>query len=233
MSRSSSSTSGMESGDDAKKQASRSATMSSWTSPASRWATRSSRKALDNRVACWLGIESGPQARQERRGARVRGRRRVHDAGRGRAARREDRGFAVKPDIGIGIDVTLACDTPGVPESERSPSTARASRCTSRTGRSSATTARREVEKLAKKKRIKYQRSILAAGGQDGAAAQQAAAGAKSRRHHRRHAVHPHRDRDDRHTRPGRRVRHPRGVPHRSEVARRLPHDARKGTPAK
>jgi putative aminopeptidase FrvX len=36
-----------------------------------------------------------------------------------------------------------------------------------------------EVEKLAKKKRIPYQRSILAAGGQDGAAAQQAAAGAK------------------------------------------------------
>jgi putative aminopeptidase FrvX len=75
-------------------------------------------KALDNRVACWLGIESGPQARQERRGARVRDRRRVHDPGGGRAARREDRGVRGPPDIGIGIDVTLACDTPGVPEAE-------------------------------------------------------------------------------------------------------------------
>jgi len=36
------------------------------------------------------------------------------------------------------------------------------------------------VEAIAKKKKIKYQRSILGAGGQDGAAAQQAAAGAKA-----------------------------------------------------
>ncbi|HLP84103.1 MAG TPA: M42 family peptidase, partial [Phycisphaerales bacterium] len=37
-----------------------------------------------------------------------------------------------------------------------------------------------EVEALAKKNKIPYQRTILAAGGQDGAAAQQAAAGARA-----------------------------------------------------
>jgi putative aminopeptidase FrvX len=37
-----------------------------------------------------------------------------------------------------------------------------------------------EFEDLAKKKKIPYQRTILAAGGQDGAAAQQAAAGARA-----------------------------------------------------
>jgi endoglucanase len=38
----------------------------------------------------------------------------------------------------------------------------------------------KQIEDLAKKNKIPYQRTILAAGGQDGAAAQQAAAGAKA-----------------------------------------------------
>jgi putative aminopeptidase FrvX len=37
-----------------------------------------------------------------------------------------------------------------------------------------------EIEAVAKKHKIPYQRTILAAGGQDGAAAQQAAAGARA-----------------------------------------------------
>ena len=37
-----------------------------------------------------------------------------------------------------------------------------------------------EIEALAIKKKIPYQRTMLAAGGQDGAAAQQAAAGARA-----------------------------------------------------
>ena len=138
-------------------------------------------KALDNRVACWLGIESV---------------RKLVKSGTGHACEivvafttQEEVGlrgaktaaFAVKPDIGIGIDVTLACDTPGVPASE----------AVSEHGKGFALHLKdgsfisdhglaSQVEKLAKKKRIPYQRSILAAGGQDGAAAQQAAAGAKA-----------------------------------------------------
>lgn len=138
-------------------------------------------KALDNRVACWLGIESV---------------RKLHRSGKGHACEvvvafttQEEVGlrgakaaaYAVRPDIGLGIDVTLACDTPGVPEHE----------AVSTQGKGFALHVKdgsfisdyelvNSVEKIAKSKRIPFQRSILAAGGQDGAAAQQAAAGAKA-----------------------------------------------------
>jgi endoglucanase len=138
-------------------------------------------KAMDNRVACWLGIESV---------------RKLVKSGTGHACEvvvafttQEEVGlrgartaaYAVKPDIGLGIDVTLSCDTPGVPESE----------AVTRQGQGFALHLKdssfisdhalaSQVEAIAKKKRIPYQRSILAAGGQDGAAAQQAAAGAKA-----------------------------------------------------
>lgn len=138
-------------------------------------------KALDNRVACWLGIESI---------------RKLDAAGRGHHCQivvafttQEEVGlrgartaaFAVRPDIGLGIDVTLSCDTPGVPKPE----------CVTTQGQGFALHVKDssfisdhalvdEIESLAKKKRIPYQRSILGAGGQDGAAAQQAAAGARA-----------------------------------------------------
>ncbi|MBX3363780.1 MAG: M20/M25/M40 family metallo-hydrolase [Phycisphaeraceae bacterium] len=138
-------------------------------------------KALDNRVACWLGIESI---------------RELDRLGTGHACEivvaftvQEEVGlrgahtsaFAVKPDIGLGIDVTLSCDTPGVPEAE----------CVTVQGKgfglhvkdSSFIADHRlvnEVDALARKHKIPAQRTILAAGGQDGAAAQQAAAGARA-----------------------------------------------------
>ena len=138
-------------------------------------------KALDNRVACWLGIESV---------------RALDKAGSGHACEvvvafttQEEVGLrgaktashAVEPDVGLGIDVTLACDTPGVPDEE----------AVTRHGRgyglhikdSSFISDHRlvaEFEALSKKHKIPYQRTILAAGGQDGAAAQQAAAGARA-----------------------------------------------------
>lgn len=137
-------------------------------------------KALDNRVACWLGIESV----------------RALDAAGGHECEvfvaftvQEEVGLrgartashAVLPDIGLGIDVTLACDTPGVPEEE----------WVTRSGGGFGLHIKdtsfiadhrlvSDIEALAKKKRIAYQRTILAAGGQDGAAAQQAAAGARA-----------------------------------------------------
>ena len=137
-------------------------------------------KALDNRVACWLGIEAVREldklgdhtcevviafTTQEEVGLRG----------------AKTASFAVRPDIGIGIDVTLACDTPGVPDAER----------VTRQGDGFALHIKDgsfisdhalvdELEKLAKKHKIPAQRSILARGGQDGAAAQQAAAGARA-----------------------------------------------------
>jgi putative aminopeptidase FrvX len=138
-------------------------------------------KALDNRVACWLGIESI---------------RELDRKGGGHACEivvaftvQEEVGLrgaktashAVLPDIGIGIDVTLSCDTPGVPEEE----------WVTKQGAGfglhikdssfiSDYTLVTELEDVCRKHKIPYQRTILAAGGQDGAAAQQAAAGARA-----------------------------------------------------
>lgn len=138
-------------------------------------------KAMDNRVACWLGIESV---------------RALEKAGTPHASEivvafttQEEVGlrgaknasFAVRPHIGLGIDVTLACDTPGVPESESVTKHGQGFALHIKDSSfisDAALTA--QVESIAKKRRIPYQRSILRAGGQDGAAAQQSAAGAKA-----------------------------------------------------
>ena len=138
-------------------------------------------KALDNRVACWLGIEAI---------------RKLDSGGQGHACEiivafttQEEVGlrgaknasYQVQPDIGIGLDVTLSCDTPGVPDEE----------AVTRHGEGFGLHVKdssfiadyqlvNEFEQLAKQKEIPYQRSILAAGGQDGAAAQQSAAGARA-----------------------------------------------------
>ncbi len=138
-------------------------------------------KALDNRVACWLGIESVRQLVKSKKANAceiVVAFTTQEEVGL-RGARTS--AFAVKPDYGIGIDVTLACDTPGVPAAES----------VTTHGKGFALHIKdssfisdyemvQSIEKIAKKGRIPYQRSILGAGGQDGAAAQQAAAGAKA-----------------------------------------------------
>ncbi len=75
-------------------------------------------KALDNRFACWVAIESVRQL-HERNAA--------HDCEIVCAFTvQEEVGLrgaktasnTMQPDIGIGLDVSLACDTPGVPKEE-------------------------------------------------------------------------------------------------------------------
>lgn len=138
-------------------------------------------KALDNRVACWLGIESIRQ---------------LHSSGGGNACEvvvafttQEEVGLRgaktasnqTLPDIGLGIDVTLACDTPGVPEEEAVTIHGKGYGLHIKDGSFiSDFELVNEFEALSKKEKIPYQRTILAAGGQDGAAAQQAAAGARA-----------------------------------------------------
>lgn len=89
--------------------------------------------------------------------------------------------YTVKPDIGVGIDTTLCCDTPGVPETER----------VTRQGDGVAITVMdssviasydlvQQFEAIAKKNRIPHQRSILGRGGTDTAALQKAGSGAKA-----------------------------------------------------
>lgn len=137
--------------------------------------------AMDNRVACWLGIESV---------------RAIEESGAAHACElfvafttQEEVGLRgaktsshiVACDIGIGIDVTLSCDTPGVPEDEKV--TEQGKGFGLHIMDSSFISDHRliaDLEAVAKKHKIPAQRTILLRGGQDGAAAQQTAAGARA-----------------------------------------------------
>mgnify|MGYP001826440411 FL=1 len=74
-------------------------------------------KALDNRVACWLGIEAARGLGDAKTDAEIHVVFTSQEEVGLRGARTAS--YRVKPDIGIGIDVTLSCDTPGVPEQDR------------------------------------------------------------------------------------------------------------------
>ncbi len=136
-------------------------------------------KALDNRVACWLGLESVRKLESSGTGHRCEVicvftvQEEVGLRGAFTASRR------VRPDIGIGLDVTLACDTPGVPTEESVTTQGDGAVLHIKDSSFIADhTLIDELEAVAKKNRVKVQRSILAAGGQDGAAMQLANDGA-------------------------------------------------------
>ena len=149
--------------------------------PAIEIGTKVVSKALDNRVACWLGIEAI---------------RKVDTSPTGHACEvvvafttQEEVGLRgaktashrVLPDIGLGLDVTLACDTPGVPPEETVTVQGQGFGLHIKDSSFISDYAlTKQMEEIAKKNKIPYQRTILAAGGQDGAAAQQAAAGARA-----------------------------------------------------
>jgi endoglucanase len=138
-------------------------------------------KALDNRLACFVAIEAVRKLAaggaslacellvvftvQEEVGLR----------GATTAAN------ALAADVGIGLDTTLACDTPGVPETER----------VSRQGDGVAILVQdssmisnfelvEELCRTAARHGIPAQRSILPRGGQDAGAIQRAGAGART-----------------------------------------------------
>lgn len=137
-------------------------------------------KAIDNRLACYIGIEAcralaKGKARhaceivcafttQEEVGLR----------GAQTAA------YAAKADIGVGLDVTLACDTPGVPDSQRvTKQGLGAGILIQDSSMISDLGLVEDVVRVAKKNRIPFQKSILPRGGQDGAAIQRAGVGAR------------------------------------------------------
>jgi endoglucanase len=136
-------------------------------------------KALDNRIACWLGIEAIRALGDKGRGAEIHVVFTTQEEVGLRGARTS--AYAIKPDIGLGIDVTLSCDTPGIPEKDTT--TVQGKGFGLHVRDASFIADKRlvsEIEALAIKKNIPYQRTMLASGGQDGAAAQQAAAGARA-----------------------------------------------------
>ncbi len=136
-------------------------------------------KALDNRIACWLGVETMKALGKKGRGAEIHVVFTTQEEVGLRGARTSS--YAIKPDIGIGIDTTLACDTPGVPDKDATTVQGKGFGLHVRDSSFIADKALvREIEALAIANKIPYQRTMLAAGGQDGAAAQQAAAGARA-----------------------------------------------------
>lgn len=136
-------------------------------------------KALDNRIACWLGIEAIRGLGKAKTGAEIHVVFTSQEEVGLRGARTSS--YAMKPDIGIGIDTTLACDTPGVPEQDRTTEQGKGVGIHIRDGSFIADRALvAEFEAIAAKKKIPHQRTMLRMGGQDGAAAQQAAAGARA-----------------------------------------------------
>ena len=136
-------------------------------------------KALDNRIACWLGIEAIRKLAKKGRGAEIHVAFTCQEEVGLRGARTA--AYAIKPDIGLGIDVTLACDTPGIADKDATTTQGAGFGLHIRDGSFIADKKLvSEIEALAIKKKIPYQRTMLAAGGQDGAAAQQAAAGARA-----------------------------------------------------
>jgi len=133
-------------------------------------------QCLDNRVACWVAIEAMKKTKhhdceihcvftvQEEVGLR----------GAGTAA------YAIRPDVGIALDTTLCCDTPGITDNE----------CVTRQGDGvglnvldGAAIVDMELlekfETLARKHKIKAQRTMLTRGGTDAGTMQRAGAGVR------------------------------------------------------
>ena len=136
-------------------------------------------KALDNRVACWLGIEAIRALGDHATGAEIHVAFTVQEEVGLRGAKTAS--YAVRPDIGIGLDVTLSCDTPGVPEQDRTTAQGEGFGLHIRDRDYIADRGLvADLERVAEANGIPYQRTMLRSGGQDGAAAQQAAAGARA-----------------------------------------------------
>ncbi|MGQ0626558.1 MAG: M42 family metallopeptidase [Phycisphaerales bacterium] len=138
-------------------------------------------EAMDNRVACWLGIESirAIAAKGSPHAAELVVAFTTQEEVGLRGAKTSS--HIVDCDIGVGIDVTLSCDTPGVPADEAV--TEQGKGFGLHVMDSSFIADHRlvsDIEACAKKNRIPYQRTILMRGGQDGAAAQQTGRGARA-----------------------------------------------------
>jgi endoglucanase len=137
-------------------------------------------KALDNRLACFIAIEAVRKLAKRKGGhaceiiCAFTTQEEVGLRGAQTAA------YSVKADIGVGLDVTLACDTPGVPDNQRvTKQGLGAGILIQDSSMISDAGLVADVVAVAKKNKIAYQKSILPRGGQDGAAIQRAGEGAR------------------------------------------------------
>lgn len=134
-------------------------------------------QAMDNRVACWIAIRAMSKLKhhnceihccftvQEEVGCR----------GAGPAAAR------IQPDVGIALDTTLCCDTPGVPgELGITAQGAGAGLMVMDSSAISDADLLERFERVAKKRTIAAQRTILPRGGTDASTIQRAANGCRT-----------------------------------------------------
>ncbi len=138
-------------------------------------------QCMDNRVACWVAIEAVRKLAAEDTAHACE----VHCV----FTVQEEVGLrgaitsahTVRPDIGIGIDVTLCVDTPGVPDDQRCTVQGEGAALTVMDGASIGDVGILEdMERLAAEHSIKAQRSILARGGTDTAGIQKAGGGTRA-----------------------------------------------------
>ncbi|MEM9881334.1 MAG: M42 family metallopeptidase [Planctomycetota bacterium] len=138
-------------------------------------------QCLDNRVACWVAIEAVRKLAEAdtSHDAEIHAVFTVQEEVGLRGATTS--AYTVRPDIGIGIDVTLCVDTPGSPEDQRCTVQGDGAALTVMDGASiSDPGILADFERLAAQHEIKAQRSILARGGTDTAGIQRAAGGTRA-----------------------------------------------------
>lgn len=138
-------------------------------------------QCMDNRVACWVAIEAMRKLVKDKtkHACEVHCVFTVQEEVGLRGAITSS--YTVRPDIGIGIDVTLCVDTPGSPEDQRCTVQGDGAALTVMDGASIADVGILEdMERVAEENKIKAQRSILARGGTDTAGIQKAAGGTRA-----------------------------------------------------
>jgi endoglucanase len=134
-------------------------------------------KAMDDRASCYVLIET--LKRLEKPAAEVYAVFSVQEEVGLRGAMTS--AYGITPDIGIGLDVTLAVDTPGSPTEQRVTELGKG--VALKVMDSSMISTRwllDEFVALAEKKKVPYQLEVLPLGGTDGAAIQRSRAGVPS-----------------------------------------------------
>lgn len=134
-------------------------------------------QCFDNRIACWLVIEAMRQL--ESTNVEIHAVFTVQEEVGLRGAQASS--YTVAPDIGIGIDTTLACDTPGVPEDMATSKLGGGAGITMMDG--SAINNYDLIEtfvQLAVDRDIPHQRSVLSRGGTDTGGLQRTRGGCKT-----------------------------------------------------
>lgn len=138
-------------------------------------------QCMDNRVACWIAIRAIQQLveKNTKHACEIHCVFTVQEEVGLRGAITS--AYTVRPDIGIGIDVTLCVDTPGSPEDQRCTVQGDGAALTVMDGASIADVGILEdFERVAEANHIKTQRSILARGGTDTAGIQKAGRGTRA-----------------------------------------------------